>query len=75
MGVISYSPLGAGLLTGKYGVNKRPNQGLLIQEKRYTDRYGDAMNFIVADRFTAYASQRGIHPATDRTETLFPMWT
>jgi aryl-alcohol dehydrogenase-like predicted oxidoreductase len=24
LGVISYSPLGGGLLTGKYGVNKRP---------------------------------------------------
>ncbi|VBB04900.1 Hypothetical protein LUCI_0106 [Lucifera butyrica] len=64
IGVISYSPLGAGLLTGKYGVNKRPNQGRLVQEKRYTDRYGDEMNFIVAERFTAYASERGIHPAT-----------
>jgi aryl-alcohol dehydrogenase-like predicted oxidoreductase len=64
MGVISYSPLGAGLLTGKYGVNKRPEQGRLVEEKRYTDRYADEMNFDVADRFHAYATEHGIRPST-----------
>jgi aryl-alcohol dehydrogenase-like predicted oxidoreductase len=64
LGVISYSPLGGGLLTGKYGVNKRPEQGRLVEEQRYTDRYGDEMNFVVADRFTTYAAQHGMHPAT-----------
>jgi aryl-alcohol dehydrogenase-like predicted oxidoreductase len=64
IGVISYSPLGAGLLTGKYGVNKRPEQGRLVEEKRYTDRYADEMNFIVADRFNAYAAEQGMNPST-----------
>ncbi|GMA97276.1 aldo/keto reductase [Pelosinus sp. IPA-1] len=64
IGVISYSPLGAGLLTGKYGVNKRPEQGRLVEEKRYTDRYTDEINFVIADRFNAYAAQHGMHPAT-----------
>jgi aryl-alcohol dehydrogenase-like predicted oxidoreductase len=64
IGVISYSPLGAGLLTGNYGVNKRPEQGRLVEEKRYTDRYADEMNFIVADRFNTYAVQHGMHPST-----------
>jgi aryl-alcohol dehydrogenase-like predicted oxidoreductase len=64
IGVTSYSPLGAGLLTGKYGVNKRAEQGRLVEDKRYTDRYGDEMNFVVADRFTAHAAERGIKPAT-----------
>jgi aryl-alcohol dehydrogenase-like predicted oxidoreductase len=64
MGVISYSPLGGGLLSGKYGVDKRPGQGRLIEQKMYTDRYADEMNFVVADRFSAYASEHGIHPAT-----------
>ncbi|AIF50292.1 aldo/keto reductase [Pelosinus sp. UFO1] len=64
IGVISYSPLGAGLLTGKYGVNKRPEQGRLVEEKRYTDRYTDEINFVVADRFNAYAAEHGLHPAT-----------
>ncbi|PWK15022.1 aldo/keto reductase [Tumebacillus permanentifrigoris] len=64
VGVISYSPLGAGLLTGKYGVNKRPGQGRLVEEKRYTDRYAEEMNYVVAERFTAYAAEHGINPAT-----------
>jgi aryl-alcohol dehydrogenase-like predicted oxidoreductase len=64
LGVISYSPLGGGLLTGKYGVKKRPEQGRLVEDKRYTDRYGDDMNFVVADRFTTYAAEHGMHPAT-----------
>jgi aryl-alcohol dehydrogenase-like predicted oxidoreductase len=64
IGVISYSPLGAGLLTGKYGVNKRPEQGRLVEEKRYTDRYADEMNFIVAERFNAYAAEHEINPST-----------
>ena len=64
LGVISYSPLGGGLLTGKYGVNKRPEQGRLVEEQRYTARYADEMNFVVADRFTTYAAEHGMHPAT-----------
>lgn len=64
LGVISYSPLGGGLLTGKYGVEKRPEQGRLVEEQRYTARYADDMNFVVADRFTTYAAEHGIHPAT-----------
>ncbi|APB75848.1 MULTISPECIES: aldo/keto reductase [Paenibacillus] len=64
IGVISYSPLGAGILTGKYGTNKRPEQGRLVEEQRYTDRYADEMNFAVADRFTAHAAERGVKPST-----------
>jgi len=64
LGVISYSPLGGGLLTGKYGVKKRPGQGRLVEEQRYTARYEDEMNFVVADRFTTYAAEHGMHPAT-----------
>ena len=64
LGVISFSPLGGGLLTGKYGMNKRPEQGRLVEEQRYTDRYADEMNFVVADRFTTYAAEHGMHPAT-----------
>lgn len=64
IGVITYSPLGGGLLTGKYGVNKKPEQGRLIEQKMYTDRYSDQMNYEVADRFSNYAKAQGIHPAT-----------
>jgi aryl-alcohol dehydrogenase-like predicted oxidoreductase len=64
LGVISYSPLGGGLLTGKYGVKKRPEQGRIVEDQRYTARYGDEMNFVVAERFTTYAAEHGMHPAT-----------
>ncbi|MCY0878464.1 MAG: aldo/keto reductase [Firmicutes bacterium] len=64
LGVIAYSPLGAGLLTGKYGVNRRPEQGRLVDDPRYAARYADTVNFVVADRFCAYAAEHGIKPAT-----------
>jgi hypothetical protein len=32
-GVISYSPLGGGLLTGKYGVGRKPAAGRLVEQE------------------------------------------
>ncbi|WP_026567362.1 aldo/keto reductase [Bacillus sp. UNC41MFS5] len=64
IGVISYSPLGGGLLSGKYGVNKRPEQGRLVQNARYQDRYGAAEDFVTAEQFTKYAQEHDVKPAT-----------
>jgi aryl-alcohol dehydrogenase-like predicted oxidoreductase len=64
IGVITYSPLGAGLLSGKYGVNKRPEQGRLVQNARYGDRYGANEDFITAEQFTKYAQEHNVKPAT-----------
>ncbi len=64
IGVISYSPLGGGLLTGKFGVGKQPDSGRLTSNKMYQARYGDQANYEVADRLAAYAQGRGYHPAT-----------
>ncbi|ASA21529.1 aldo/keto reductase [Paenibacillus donghaensis] len=64
IGVITYSPLGAGLLTGKYGVDKRPEQGRLVEDARYGDRYGANENFVVAEAFTEYAQAHDMKPAT-----------
>ncbi|MDX6308642.1 MAG: hypothetical protein QOI06_1688 [Nocardioidaceae bacterium] len=64
LGVISYSPLGGGLLTGKYGAGKRPQSGRLVENTRYTERYGLETDFVTADRFTAFAEQLGVKPAT-----------
>lgn len=62
LGVISYSPLGGGLLTGKY---RNPNaSGRLIDDKRYAARYGHEQNSIVAEKFTAFADELGISPVT-----------
>lgn len=64
LGVISYSPLGAGLLTGKYGTGKRPEQGRIVDEARYRDRYRSERDYQVADQLTKYANAAGVAPAT-----------
>ncbi|MCA9907639.1 MAG: aldo/keto reductase, partial [Anaerolineae bacterium] len=64
IGVIPYSPLGGGLLTGKYTTQNKPEQGRIVDNKMYAARYGDAFNFEVAEKFAAYAQERGYHPAT-----------
>lgn len=64
IGVIPYSPLGGGLLTGKYGANQRPAAGRLVENAMYQQRYGDEMHYVVAERFTHYARTHGHHPAT-----------
>ncbi|MBV9468937.1 MAG: aldo/keto reductase, partial [Abitibacteriaceae bacterium] len=64
IGVISYSPLGGGLLSGKYSKESRPESGRLVENAMYKVRYGDASYLENAERFTAYAQEKGIHPAT-----------
>ncbi|WP_282941387.1 aldo/keto reductase [Paenibacillus sp. RC67] len=64
IGVISYSPLGGGLLTGKYGKDRKPEQGRLVDQKNYTERYRESIYYDIADKFTDYALERDIHPAT-----------
>jgi aryl-alcohol dehydrogenase-like predicted oxidoreductase len=64
MGVITYSPLGAGLLTGKYSEGKRPDGGRLVENARYADRYGLDSDFATAHRFTEFAQEAGITPAS-----------
>ena len=64
LAVIPYSPLGGGLLTGKYGVGKRPEKGRLIENKMYVTRYGAEENFQVAEAFTRFATEHGYHPAS-----------
>lgn len=64
LGVITYSPLGGGLFTGKYGVNQRPEQGRLVEVARYGDRYGANEDFVTAEEFTKYAQQHDVKPAT-----------
>lgn len=64
LGVITYSPVGGGLLSGKFGRNRRPGEGRLIENDKYARRYGsDWMTETAAD-FTDHANDRGIHPVT-----------
>ena len=64
MGVISYSPLGGGLLTGKYGKDKRPDKGRLVEREDYATRYGLKQYYQIAEDFSNHAEQRGVEPAS-----------
>jgi aryl-alcohol dehydrogenase-like predicted oxidoreductase len=64
LAVVPYSPLGGGLLTGKYGTDRRPDGGRLIENRMYASRYGGEGYLQVADALTAYARERDVHPAT-----------
>jgi aryl-alcohol dehydrogenase-like predicted oxidoreductase len=64
LGVIPYSPLGGGLLTGKYGVDTQPDTGRLTSNQMYQTRYGDRLNYEVAERFTKFAATHGFNPVS-----------
>ncbi len=63
LGVISYSPLGGGLLTGRYGENSKPF-GRLVENKHYQIRYGGEFYKKVATDFTYLAKDRGVSPVS-----------
>ncbi|MDH3668072.1 MAG: aldo/keto reductase [Paracoccaceae bacterium] len=64
LGVITYSPVGGGLLSGKYGPDARPGAGRIVTNPEYTARYGEDWVLETAGRFTALARERGHHPVT-----------
>lgn len=64
LGVMPYSPLGGGLLSGKYGVERRPAAGRIVDNPMYRVRYGDPDYFAVAERFSGIAAELGVHPAS-----------
>ena len=63
VGVIAYSPLGGGILTGKY-VGAKPDEGRFLTNKMYQKRYADQIYADIAARFVEHAKIQGIHPAT-----------
>lgn len=63
LGVIPYSPLGGGLLTGKYGLDKMPEEGRLVNNDMYTKRYGNRWMFEAAAEFSSLAEDLGYAPA------------
>ncbi|MDH3451137.1 MAG: aldo/keto reductase [Gammaproteobacteria bacterium] len=64
LGVITYSPLGGGLLSGKYNRGVRPNAGRLVRNDAYTRRYSEDWVFDTAEKFTEFAASRGVHPVS-----------
>lgn len=64
LGVLAYSPLAAGLLSGKYGKNKKPASGRLVENKIYQARYGEDWVYEVAEKFTEFALTHGYNPVS-----------
>jgi len=64
LAVFPYSPLGGGLLSGKYRGGERPETGRLQWDGMYRVRYGEDGNYAIAERFLDVARTRGLHPAT-----------
>lgn len=64
IGVIPYSPLGGGLLTGKYNDEQKPEQSRLVENQMYAARYGEELYYQIARRFSDYAVEKGYAPAT-----------
>jgi aryl-alcohol dehydrogenase-like predicted oxidoreductase len=64
IGVIPYSPLGGGLLTGKYSQSLQDAPGRLANNKMYAQRYQQETYLQIAQRFAEYARLLGLHPAT-----------
>jgi aryl-alcohol dehydrogenase-like predicted oxidoreductase len=64
LGCFPYSPLGGGLLTGKYGASHRPREGRLVDWPMYSTRYAARDYYEVAERFSEVARREGVHPAT-----------
>jgi aryl-alcohol dehydrogenase-like predicted oxidoreductase len=64
LGVISYSPLGAGLLTSKYAPGQRPTSGRLVENSAYKSRYREEHYYQVAEQFNVFANEHQVNPAS-----------
>jgi len=64
IGVIPYSPLGGGLLTGKYGKDKKPDKGRIVNNDMYAKRYGEDIYFEITENFTQHAKEQGVNPVS-----------
>jgi aryl-alcohol dehydrogenase-like predicted oxidoreductase len=61
MHIVPYSPLGGGLLTGKYAAGQT---GRLTEDDRYAARYGQPWMHATAKALADLARELGQHPAT-----------
>lgn len=60
LGVVTYSPLGGGLLTGKYGDDRPRTTGRLSTDDIYQRRYGDRWMHESVRAFSRVAQERGV---------------
>lgn len=64
IGVVGYSPLGGGLLSGKYNQSEKPAEGRLTTNPMYSKRYGNPKYLETAAKFTAFARDNGFNPVS-----------
>jgi aryl-alcohol dehydrogenase-like predicted oxidoreductase len=64
LGVISFSPLAGGLLTGKYNGKAEPEGARLLSSDVEIRRYLSDPNYETAERFTNFAKEQGLHPVS-----------
>lgn len=64
LAVMSYSPMGGGVLSGKYRADRTANVGRLAADAKYGSRYGEDWVHETAAAFCDKADALGLHPAT-----------
>ncbi len=63
LGVVSYSPLGSGVLTGKYTTLAAGESARLRDKEYYNQRYAKPEYFSIATKFTSLANELGCSPS------------
>lgn len=64
LAITTYSPLGGGLLSGKYSLGAKPADGRLVRSLRYSTRYRDEWMYKTAGDLKTLAEEIGVHPAS-----------
>ncbi len=64
LGVVTYNPLGGGILTGKYTKDRQPVSVRLADNDMYRRRYGEDWMFDVTRRFIRFAEEHRYHPVS-----------
>ena len=64
LSVIPYSPVGGGLLSGKYTADSGANTGRLRSNRMYEARYSDDWMHQTAADFVVYCRDRELHPVS-----------
>lgn len=63
LAVFPYSPLGGGLLTGKYNQGARPPESRIARNVMYTNRYDGEWMFDAAEKLSVLAQELGVPTA------------
>ena len=64
LGVITYNPLGGGMLSGKYTKDRQSGSTRLADDDMYQKRYGEDWMSDTTRRFIRFAEEHGYHPVS-----------